>query len=146
MGVREPDLEDACQNVFVQMVRYLPGFRGEASIKTWLYRLCLTEATELRRRSRLWKALKNVLLSERPTVAEEGQTLCEAAARRRVDAALEKMKPHERSVFVLYEMEGLKGDQIAEILGCPVATVWRRLHYGRAAFRLHLDLVAGTGP
>jgi DNA-directed RNA polymerase specialized sigma24 family protein len=34
-------------------------------------------------------------------------------------------------------MEGLTGEQIAEIEGCPVATVWRRLHYGRAAFKQH---------
>jgi RNA polymerase sigma-70 factor (ECF subfamily) len=135
MGVREPDLEDALQNVFVQMVRYLPGFRGEAAFKTWLYRLCLTEAKETRRRTRLVTAVRALLKLERPDAAAAGPELGEETARRRVEAALQTLKPHERSVFVLYEMEGLSGEQIAEIEGCPVATVWRRLHYARAAFR-----------
>jgi RNA polymerase sigma-70 factor (ECF subfamily) len=139
MGVREPDLEDALQNVFVQLVRYLPGFRGEAAFKTWLYRLCLTEAKETRRRARLMTALRALLKLERPAPAAAGLEFGPDAARRRVEAALQTLKPHERSVFVLYEMEGLSGEQIAEIEGCPVATVWRRLHYARAAFRTSVE-------
>jgi RNA polymerase sigma-70 factor (ECF subfamily) len=139
MGVREPELEDALQNVFVQMLRYLPTFRGEAAFKTWLYRLCLTEAKETRRRVRLLGALRAVLKLERPQAVTVGQELGEETARRRVAAALETLKPHERSVFVLYELEGLSGEQIAEIEGCPVATVWRRLHYARAAFRARVE-------
>ena len=42
LGVEGEELEDACQEVFLQMFRYLPRFRGEAQIKTWLYRLCVT--------------------------------------------------------------------------------------------------------
>ena len=53
MGVKDRDLEDACQEVFVQMFRYLPSFRGQAELKTWLYRLCATEAGNVRRRFRL---------------------------------------------------------------------------------------------
>ena len=59
-------------------------------------------------------------------------------ARRRIDAALAALKAGERQVFVLFEMQGLGGDEIAEIAGCPVATVWRRLHYARQTFRAAL--------
>jgi RNA polymerase sigma-70 factor (ECF subfamily) len=138
MGVPESDLDDALQNVFVQMLRYLPGFRGDAALKTWLYRLCLSEAKELGRRARLRTALRRLLRAARPQVASVTQEISDVAARRRVEAALAALKEHERSVFVLYEMEGLPGEQIAEIVGCPVATVWRRLHYARAAFREHV--------
>jgi RNA polymerase sigma-70 factor (ECF subfamily) len=138
MGVRDPELDDACQNVFVQMVRYLPGFRGDSSFKTWLYRVCLSEARELRRRTRLREVLGRILRTEQAGKAG-GLELSELGAQRRVQAALAKLKPHERSAFILYEMEGLKGEEIAEILGCPVATVWRRLHYARAAFRQELE-------
>jgi RNA polymerase sigma-70 factor (ECF subfamily) len=146
MGVSEPDLDDALQNVFVQMVRYLAGFRGEAAIKTWLYRWCVSEATELGRRTRLRAALGKLLRAERPSVAAVTQELSGVVARQRVEAALATLKEHERSVFVLYEMEGLSGEQIAEIVGCPVATVWRRLHYARAAFKEGLGVEQEARP
>jgi len=66
MGVREPDLEDVCQNVFVQMVRYLADFRGESSLKTWLYRICLSESKELRRKRRLRDLLLGMLSAQPP--------------------------------------------------------------------------------
>jgi RNA polymerase sigma-70 factor (ECF subfamily) len=143
MGVRDQELDDACQNVFVQMVRYLPGFRGDSSFKTWLYRVCLSEARELRRRSRLREVMSQILRRERDAEPAVGLELSEGSARRRVQAALAQLKPHERSVFILYEMEGLKGEQIAEIVNCPVATVWRRLHYARAQFKQQLELDDG---
>jgi len=135
MGVPEIDLDDALQNVFVQMVRYLPGFRGDAAIKTWLYRLCLSEAKELGRRARLRAGLRKLLRAERPHGGVVTQDMSDDVARRRVEGALAMLKEHERSVFVLYEMEDLSGEQIADIVGCPIATVWRRLHYARATFR-----------
>lgn len=141
MGVREPELEDTCQNVFVQMVRYLPEFRGESDLKTWLYRICLGEAREQRRKSRLRRILQGILSAQPQRTA--GLELSESLARRRVQEALDRLKPHDRSVFVLYEMEGLSGEQIASIEGCPVATVWRRLHYGREAFKRHLTEEGG---
>ena len=60
LGVREPDMEDACQEVFLQAHRYLPSFRGEAGVKTWFYRLCVTEAGNVRRRGRMARALIGV--------------------------------------------------------------------------------------
>jgi len=44
------------------------------------------------------------------------------------------MAPKKREVFALFELEGLSGDEIAERLGCPVNTVWTRLHHARAEF------------
>src|SRR5689334_5075135 len=51
LGVPGGELDDACQEVFLRVFRYLPRFRGQAQIKTWLYRLCLTEARLARRRA-----------------------------------------------------------------------------------------------
>src|SRR3954464_9875457 len=59
LGVSEVDLEDASQEVFLQMHRYLPRFRGNSELKTWLYRLCITQARNLRRRRRMSEALRN---------------------------------------------------------------------------------------
>jgi RNA polymerase sigma-70 factor, ECF subfamily len=132
-GVREPDLEDASQEVFLQMHRYLPRFRGNAELRTWLYRLCITQARHVRRRRRVSETLRS-WLSGTSESAPRSSEFCEASARRRIEAALERLSESERLPLVLYEMEGLAGKEVAEILGCKEATLWRRLHYARKKF------------
>lgn len=135
LGVPERDLDDACQDVFLQLFRYLPGFRGEADPKTWLYRLCITQARRTRTRARLRTAL-DLLLARSPEAAPLAQpAFSEHAARRRIDMALAQLSSGDRTVFVLFEMEGLPGEQVASIVGCKQATLWRRLHYARERFR-----------
>jgi RNA polymerase sigma-70 factor (ECF subfamily) len=139
LGVRERDLEDATQEVFLQVHKYLPRFRREAELSTWLYRLCITQARVVRRRTRVTDALLRVLaLAPAHELVSTG-SLAEDAARRRIEAALSALPPGEREVFVLYEMEGLPGKRIADIVKCPEATVWRRLHYARQAFRRAIE-------
>lgn len=135
LGVRERELEDATQEVFLQMFRYLPRFRGEAELKTWLYRLCITQARRVRRRGRLAAALEQLLAIAPEESLVSGPAFNEHAARHRIEAALRQLPDGERNAFVLYEMEGLPGRQIAEVLGCTEATLWRRLHYARKRFR-----------
>ncbi len=139
LGVKETEMEDACQEVFLQMFRCLPSFRGEADLKTWLYRLCATEAGKWRRRSRVLSLLGGLLRREPTLCATAGQEFDSALARKRVAAALASLKPAERAVFVLFEMEGLSGEQIARIVECPLPTIWRRLHYARQAFRESIE-------
>ncbi|HEX6275043.1 MAG TPA: sigma-70 family RNA polymerase sigma factor [Polyangiaceae bacterium] len=140
LGVRERDLEDATQDVFLQMHKYLPRFRRQAELSTWLYRLCITQARHTRRRTRVTEALLSLL-----SIMPNGSMLSEPAfsedlAKERIAQALAALPEGERSVFVLYEMEGLPGKQIAEIVKCPEATVWRRLHYARRTFREALGI------
>jgi RNA polymerase sigma-70 factor, ECF subfamily len=133
LGVRERELEDAAQEVFVQLFRSLPQFRGEAQLRTWLYRLCATQARRVRR----FRGVTDVLRSwfgEAPALTT-AQELPPDLARQRVARALDCLGEAERLVFVLYELEGLSGEEIASVAACPVATVWRRLHYARARFR-----------
>jgi RNA polymerase sigma-70 factor, ECF subfamily len=135
LGARESDIEDACQEVFVELVRYLPTFRGQADLKTWLYRLCVTQARRVRSRSRTLRLIRERLQSDtapEPTVPPA--TVTESTMLERLASVLDKMNEGDRLVFVLYEFEGLPGKQIAAIAECPEATVWRRLHYARRAF------------
>jgi RNA polymerase sigma-70 factor (ECF subfamily) len=140
LGVRERDLEDATQDVFLQMHKYLPRFRRQAELSTWLYRLCITQARHTRRRLRVTEALLS-LLSLMPNSSMLSEpAFSEDLAKQRIALALAALPEGERSVFVLYEMEGLSGKQIAEIVKCPEATVWRRLHYARRTFRQALGI------
>jgi len=144
LGVRDGELEDACQDVFLRAHRCLPSFRGEAHVKTWFYRLCATEAAGVRERRRVAAALE-ALCARQPgdAGATAAPTCSDGALADRARRALDAMKDWERVVFVLYEIDGLAGKTIAEIVGCPVATVWRRLHDARATFRRALGLEEG---
>ena len=55
-------------------------------------------------------------------------------ATRRLYALLDKLPEKQRAVFVLFELEGSSGEQIAEAVGCPVPTVWTRLFHARKEF------------
>jgi RNA polymerase sigma-70 factor (ECF subfamily) len=135
MGIPAADLDDACQEVFVQVFRYVGRFERRAEFQTWLYKLCLSQANRTRRRWRIRQALEWLVgheASVHPATGQPGWSEPELA--RKVRQVLDKMKEIHREVFVLFELEGVEGDEIARILGCPPATVRRRLHYARAEF------------
>jgi RNA polymerase sigma-70 factor, ECF subfamily len=135
MGLSSAELDDACQEVFVQVFRYVARFERRAEFETWLYKLCLSQAHRSRRRGRLRQALDWLAGNEakvHPPTGHPGWSEAETA--QRVAEVLGRMKPIHREVFVLFELEGVEGDRIAHILGCPPATVRRRLHYARAEF------------
>ena len=143
LGAREDELEDACQDVFIELFRYLPTFRGQSDLKTWLYRLCVTQARRVRGRSRILRVIRERLQSDLPPYPMiPAATATESTLLKRVTLALDKMNEGDRLVFVLYEFEGLAGKQIAAIANCPEATVWRRLHYARRIFRDSLGIAA----
>lgn len=135
LGVSDLDLDDAAQEVFVQLFRYLPSFRREAELSTWLFRVCITQARSVRRRKRLTQTLSRVLALASSASLVSTPSLSDEVVRQRVEAALASLSDGDRSVFVLYEMEGVPGKRIAEILTVPEATVWRRLHGARQVFR-----------
>jgi RNA polymerase sigma-70 factor (ECF subfamily) len=138
MGVPPEELEDSCQDAFLQVFRSLSAFRGDASLKTWLYRVCLTQAARRRRRSGTFEAVRNLLSAHaEPDLARPAE-VSDESLQTRLQAALGRLSEGERAVFVLYELEAASGKQIAEVLQCPEATVWRRLHYARRKVRSSL--------
>jgi RNA polymerase sigma-70 factor (ECF subfamily) len=141
--VQTSDVEDAAQEVFIEVFRYLPRFRGESELGTWLYRLCISRAHSLRKRARIRERLRRFLLVTPAQAAPEPIGLGEAQARRVIERALSALSGKQRDVFVLYELENVPGRQIAEILACPEATVWRRLHEARRAFLAAMDTMSG---
>ena len=135
MGISAGELDDACQEVFVQVFRYLARFEQRANFQTWLYKLCLSQASRMRRRRRVNQALDWLLgrdSSNRGSAVEPEWSASMTA--QRVKQALDQMKPAHKEVFVLFELEGIQGEEIARILRCPHATVRRRLHYARQEF------------
>jgi RNA polymerase sigma-70 factor (ECF subfamily) len=126
LGVGGREAEDACQEVFLQIFRYLGQFERRADFRTWLYKLCISQAARLRRRPR-------------PLVWLRGEGAAspqwsESRAADLVERALATLDTRHRTIFVLFELEGLATAEIAEAVGAPSATVRRQLQEARAQF------------
>lgn len=135
LGLAEADAEDAVQETFAVAHRKLGTFRA-GRLSTWLFRIAanVVSARHRRRRVRealfsLWGGGRDEQAPLRPDEAAEQQ---EAA--RQVGALLARLAPKKREVFALFELEGLSGEEVAERVGCSVATVWTRLHHARREF------------
>ena len=142
LGVPAADLDDGSQEVFVLLLRTIGQFEGRSAFRTWLYRLCVTQATRARRRARVRAKLGWLFGDDADrAVANTAGTIAwdEAAGARRVQRALDAMSEKHRLVLVLRELEGLEVATIAAIAGCPEATVWSRLHYARKEFEASLE-------
>jgi RNA polymerase sigma-70 factor (ECF subfamily) len=129
LGVRDPDREDACQDVFMAVYRSLPSFRGESQLSTWIYRITARTTGKLIHKRRLRHALAAMMLSEPAPAAPDPSE--EAARSLMLDRMLDRLHPKKRLVLVLFELEGVPVEEIARIAECPTNTVWSRLHHAR---------------
>lgn len=125
--------EDVAQNAFVRAFRALPGFRAEASIDTWFYRILVREVHRYRR----WQALRQVWsgdASEVPEPADE-RPVGDPGLRQRITAALEHLSGPQREAFVLVHLEGFTLTESAAIMGKATGTVKSHLHRALASLR-----------
>jgi RNA polymerase sigma-70 factor, ECF subfamily len=140
LGVRSEESEDACQEVFLQFFRYLPSFRGESEIRTWLFRLCVSEARRIRRRRRIGAALASMLRRQPLPASVPPATRSEATIQALVRQALDRMQPEQREAFLLFEVEGRTGREVAAIGGRSLPASFRRLYEAKRVFNEVLDL------
>jgi len=135
LGIRPDEMEDAAQEVFLQFFRHLAGFRGEAELKTWLYRLCMTEARRVRRRRKIGAALAAVLRNEPPSDAIPPALRSDVTIQALVKRALDRMEPEQRLAFMLFEVSGFTGREVAEVSGRSLPSTFRRLYGAQRALR-----------
>lgn len=136
LGTPAEELEDVCQEVFLVAFRKLDEFQS-GLLTTWLYRIAANVASARHRRRRVLRAMHTVLRLGADERANRRTPLHDAEAREsqwQVAQVLERMSPKKREVFAMFELEGLSGDQIAQRVGCNVATVWTRLFHARKDF------------
>ncbi|MDX2019510.1 MAG: sigma-70 family RNA polymerase sigma factor [Deltaproteobacteria bacterium] len=141
MGLTEEKTADVCQEVFLRVYRNLGHFRGDSQFSTWLYRITINEVSRAHREGSVRRALDAMLGRQwQPADADPGPERRAQASEAAVvlEEILGRMKPKKRSVFVLFELEELSTEEIADVLGCGVETVKSRLRHARAEFdRLH---------
>lgn len=139
---------DLSQEVFLRVFRTLSQFRGQSTLRTWIYRIVVNQASNRQRWWRRRHRAQQVGLEEH--VAHHGE-LTElrlfAAPERvleqretvdRVQAALAELPFDQRAAIVLREIDGLSYDEIAEALGVAVGTVKSRLARARGSLRVVL--------
>jgi RNA polymerase sigma-70 factor, ECF subfamily len=136
---RAEDARDATQDAFLSCYRNLERFRGDSAFGTWLYRIAANACYDALRKRPL--AVSIDALSSEPPAADHADR---AAAAADVHRALQAVPPEFRSVLVLFELQDLSVDDIAEALEIPVGTVKSRLHRGRAALGRALSEAAGS--
>ncbi len=145
------DAPDITQEVFIKVFRSIRSFNGDASLRTWLYRIALHEASNQRR---WWSRHKRqeITIDATDESEETGESFSLASTltdgsdspfeqvaqdelRTRVEAGLRELPEIFRSVVVLRELEGFSYEEIAEILDVNIGTVKSRLTRGRSALR-----------
>jgi RNA polymerase sigma-70 factor, ECF subfamily len=130
------DVEELLQDVFLQVAQSATRFDPERSLKPWVYGIAVNLAAG-RRRSVLSRLRLLRRHHESSTVLREtSQGAHEALEQREeVDRVLSLLPAEQYEVMVLHAVEGFRGEEIAEILGIRVNTVWTRLHRARQALQ-----------
>jgi RNA polymerase sigma-70 factor (ECF subfamily) len=145
---------DVVQEVFLKVFRNVVSFRGESSIKTWIYRIAVNEARNQRRWfSRHRRQEVNLEAEEQGDLyqgqrgyqnwlPDPGRTPYELTLDREtqalIESALAQVNPKFRAALVLREIEGLSYDEIGDILEISLGTVKSRILRGRDALKKQL--------
>lgn len=143
------DAEDLTQETFVRAYLSIRSFQSRASLNTWLFRIATNLCIDYSRKAK--KTPWQVSLSQEDT--EEGgdqeydlpdsafdpqNALLNKELGRRLEDAIAALPDKLRTVLLLFDVEGLSYDEIAEIVGCPLGTVKSRLFNARSAVRQRL--------
>ena len=146
LGGLAPDVEDLTQEVFLVVRRKLHAFDGR-NLRGWLYRIAQRTVRDYRRRA--W--FRRVLLGGGSTphayeTAVSDSDPSDIFERKEAEGLLHgllaQMSEVRRTTFILFEVEGYSGEEIAEMQGIPLNTVWTRLHHARKEF---FRLIAESG-
>jgi RNA polymerase sigma-70 factor (ECF subfamily) len=131
LGVAESDVDDVAQEVFLGVHRNLSSFEGRCALRTWVYGICHRRAIDYRRRAMTRPETPTDEVPDVGTEASQDEGLDLGRARAQLQQLLENLDEEKRAVFVLFEVEGIPMEEVAEIVGCPLQTAYSRLYAAR---------------
>jgi len=149
LGGSSIDVEDVVQEVFEVVSRKLPRFRGDARLTSWLFEITRKTTANHRRRQRwrFWQPGASRTLA--CASSDSRDPLAELERRQMADlfyAALDRLPEKYRTVLVLYEIEGLSTQAIAELRQLTLSTVKVQLHRARDLFIARYQHILKRGP
>lgn len=146
------EASDAVQETFMKIFKGIKTFRGESGLKTWIYRIAISESLNRQRWWKRWRRHAPVSIDDTTPngarlveVTDSGPSPESACARmemeREVQRALNGLSFEHRVAVVLRDIEGLSYEEIAETLGLSLGTVKSRLWRARSEMRTELESV-----
>jgi RNA polymerase sigma-70 factor (ECF subfamily) len=145
----QADASDVAQEVFLKIFRNVGNFRGDSSLRTWVYRIAVNESHNRRRwlfrhrrgETGIDDTFEDSESREKPLM-DAGETPFDFTVNREarilLEEALASINPVFRAALVLREIEDMSYDEIAEILEVSIGTVKSRIVRGREALRRNL--------
>lgn len=147
----DAEAEDVVQEAYVRAFAHLDGFRGQASLSTWLSRIAINEALGRLRKRRRAALVADRISAEAKIIPfplnvsadDPERTMAQREILQLVERATDDLPELYRAVFVARVIEGLSLEETADLLGLRAATVKTRLHRARALIRKALDSTIG---
>lgn len=130
--------EDMLQEAFVRAWQKLHSFRGDSRFGTWLHRLSANVALS-DRRTRVRRSLREVSMDEAVERTALGDRDVFADKRMDLEKAIARLPERARTVLILFDIEGYRHDEIAELAGMAVGSSKAQLHRARKILREELD-------
>ena len=137
------DAEEAMQDAFVKAFRHIDQFRRESRFTTWLTRIAVNEALQKRQTRKSTVSLDEISEAEVKVLPHRSQQWHEdpeklygkQEVRIMVEDAIRSLPPIYRETFVLRDVEGLRAEEAAEVLGLTLAAIKSRLLRARLLMR-----------
>lgn len=141
LGVTDAEARDAAHDVFLVVHAQLARFEERSSLRTWLFAICRSVARDFRRRERRSGRLFTDAdaAEEIDLRADVSQAVEHQQQLVQLERILSTLPTEQRNVFILFEIEMMTGEELAEALGIPLGTVYSRLQLARKAFREELS-------
>lgn len=136
------EADDAAQETFISAARDLPGYRGDAEPKTWLYAIAINTCRGRLRKRRARQRLENSLRAVYSLLqrsADPEQAIIQDEANWQVWRAVDDLGEKHRLPVILHYVHELSASEIAAVLGLSEGTVHSRLHYARQYLHARLS-------
>lgn len=143
------DAADLTQETFIKAFTSIKSFKGKSSFYTWLYRIGVNHALGQQKKNRLRRFFSLETVDDNMSSSEVVEHLAEkrqagrdtlvSELQEKLNDALQKLSINHRTVVVLFEIEGLSHQEIAEIMDCSEGTVRSRLHYAKQQLQSFLQ-------
>ena len=132
VGFDQDLAEDIAQEVWIQIFRALPGYRGDSQFSTWAHRIAVNRTLNALRRTKRLASLETTVEEDSASVEMDTERSFVAAS---IDQATAKLSPGARAVFVLHDVEGYTHEEIAAQLGITSGGSKSQLFKARAKLR-----------
>ena len=131
--VHDPDqAADVAQEVWIQIFKALPAWRGESAFSTWAHRIAVNRTLNALRRTKRLAAIESPIEEDSAAVEQDSERAMLAQS---IEQAARMLSPGARTVFLLHDVEGYTHEEIAESLGITSGGSKSQLFKARAKLR-----------